>query len=720
MSIKLKEIFNKNDEDRLVLPDFQRDFVWDKDQQKNLLVSFMTYLPVGSILLLEGTSDDFANKKMCYPKTNCVPTESCTYLLDGQQRITSLKSMFTDLFCELDNWKLTWESIYKDLRNRWFVRVIPKNNEEDIFGYELLSFKDLYSYEPSQVVNNIEYKPIHKTKLLDWFNPGFTVLDKKNKVVPNNEVNLRNSILAEYAAKEGIVPLYTLYKKDKAKALHEYVVEKIGRERVEELKAKIRDIDNPDEKKEKIKKFLEEIEPNIEILIQENDDEAINSAWSNLSAKWSRDIINYLEGIMNEEIPTIELSSDQINRAVAIFESINKGGTPLDTFDLVVAKAAKDKNLESLTKRLLNNLKEEIILNNAILNNLHEKPTKWFPEYVGLTNDNELSKIVKSQFLNMLSIFSYLTYGNVDEIKNDLVKKNIILKLTAEQINNNTQFAIKSLIRASAFLQMRCGISTITELPYELMILPIAYILADDNKWEDNKVLNKIEYWYWTCLFGGAYRERQNEQSIKDVKFLYKWTNGEIGNPFENYNQKCLKDPGYSDINLLLMKDETHEEIQSSIKKALMQYILSQEPRDFIFKDLYLTAYKIGSQECFDFEGNEQFIKAQLHHIIPLKNATDIGQSSKEIRNNKKHILNSPLNTTLISMNSNLQISDMKPEDYFKYVSEVAIFGHCIPVNYRQVFDEDENDEKIYEKLLEYRFNEINKTLIMELDKLKC
>ncbi|WP_242946965.1 DUF262 domain-containing protein [Clostridium haemolyticum] len=36
-SIKLKEIFSKNDENKLVLPDFQRDFVWDKEQQKKFI-----------------------------------------------------------------------------------------------------------------------------------------------------------------------------------------------------------------------------------------------------------------------------------------------------------------------------------------------------------------------------------------------------------------------------------------------------------------------------------------------------------------------------------------------------------------------------------------------------------------------------------------------------------------------------------------------------------
>lgn len=218
-----------------------------------------------------------------------------------------------------------------------------------------------------------------------------TVKDKSANVVDNKNLNLRNYCIAEYAAKEGLIPLFTLFKKDTTKALHEYAIEKIGRDRVDALKAKIKDIADIDEKRSTIKKYLIDIEPNIEILLQCNDEENINNAWSNLSAKWSRDIINYLEGILNEEIPTIELPAEEINRAVSIFESINKGGTPLDTYDLIVAKAAKDKNLESLSKRLLEYLQESLEISDIISGTLNEALQYWYPKNVGLINDNELT-----------------------------------------------------------------------------------------------------------------------------------------------------------------------------------------------------------------------------------------------------------------------------------------------------------------------------------------
>ena len=361
-------------------------------------------------------------------------------------------------------------------------------------------------------------------------------------------------------------------------------------------------------------------------------------------------------------------------------------------------------------------MQKEIPISEAVRYNtsLYQTPYNWSSKYAGLLIDNGLPKIIKNQFLNMLSVFSRTDIKSIDDIK-----RTQILRLDSDQINNNAEKAVKSLIRASAFLQFRCGVFDIKELPYELMMLPIAFCLVEDKVWNDIKAINKIEYWYWSCLMGGAYRERQNEQCIKDVRALYKWVKNETENPFENFAQKVLKEPGYSDKSLLLMKDDTHE-VQTAIRKALLEYILSQEPKDFIYENIRLSAWSVGSEKTFDFEDKTQILKLNDHHIFPLKNATKIGQSSKEIRGDKKHILNSPLNRTFISEASNSKISSLDPANYFNYVSKVAQFGHCVPKDIKGIYQQNEVDfNKIYENFLELRFNELEKTLVLELDKLK-
>lgn len=59
----LVEIINKIEKNQILLPDFQREFVWkDEDQQKQLVASVLCKMPVGSILLLESDPDDYAAK----------------------------------------------------------------------------------------------------------------------------------------------------------------------------------------------------------------------------------------------------------------------------------------------------------------------------------------------------------------------------------------------------------------------------------------------------------------------------------------------------------------------------------------------------------------------------------------------------------------------------------------------------------------------------------
>ena len=54
----------------------------------------------------------------------------------------------------------------------------------------------------------------------------------------------------------------------------------------------------------------------------------------------------YLEKILSLDVPIIQSNPlYEIGRAVIIFENINRGGTKLSNFDLVVARAARDKEI---------------------------------------------------------------------------------------------------------------------------------------------------------------------------------------------------------------------------------------------------------------------------------------------------------------------------------------------------------------------------------------
>ena len=62
--IKLDDLIQKIEDQELVLPDFQRNFVWTEDKMKSLFASVLCQMPIGSILVLDSDKNDFACKKI--------------------------------------------------------------------------------------------------------------------------------------------------------------------------------------------------------------------------------------------------------------------------------------------------------------------------------------------------------------------------------------------------------------------------------------------------------------------------------------------------------------------------------------------------------------------------------------------------------------------------------------------------------------------------------
>ena len=710
--ITIEELIKKSEEKELLLPNFQRDFVWDKDnQQKGLFSSLFYDIPIGSLLILEGENNFFASKELGIRETNTSPLkESILYLLDGQQRVSTMKSMFYDFFSDIDNWEENWGKLYGRLRNRWFIQVIPKEDMVDLFGWELLKFKGeeiLMQIEPDDVNKYIHCEVINKRQSQKWFHPEFQK-DKwyKEGVVKSAE---RNRVLKSIMAKEGKVPIYTLLVKKPSDGLHYHVLCEIARLRVEELKSKIQD-----NEMSITEIFDEDISSLEEYEIQE--------LWDSLKNDWVSAVCEFLSKIKEKEIPYIKLSKDEMGRAIHTFEKVNKGGTPLSVYDLIVAKVAQVNKLQTLTERIESIVNEELILPISLTSKLKgvRGNYNWTPKVMNLIDDKGIVPKFKDQYLNLLSIFSYCTYGYPEEITLEHIKKPMHLALQAEQIDENTHLTVKALCRACAFLQFRCGVTKFESLGYKLMVLPIAYVLRDDEKWNDQKCIDKLEYWYWCSLFGGAYRESPNKRCKEDIKELYRFIT-EDENNFVARQKRVFEVADYSDYDALTFKGEAIAN-NTNVHNGILQYVLSKQPRDFIESEVYLNAWTVAeeSEIKFTVKNITSILKLEDHHICPLGTAKKIGESTKVLRSKKDFILNSPLNRTYISSISNNLISDKKIEDYFKYVSEMAQFGHCIATpfaeKYRQL--DGEIDDVYYERIIKMRYDEIRKELIKELDEL--
>jgi hypothetical protein len=83
---------------KLVIPDFQRDFVWTRKQVEELLNSVVNRYFIGTLLLLESPTSNLRFAPRLIPGVEADPKShaSISYVLDGQQRLTSLFYAFLE------------------------------------------------------------------------------------------------------------------------------------------------------------------------------------------------------------------------------------------------------------------------------------------------------------------------------------------------------------------------------------------------------------------------------------------------------------------------------------------------------------------------------------------------------------------------------------------------------------------------------------------------
>src|ERR1019366_2302059 len=90
-SKKYTTLFTAIDEGYIKIPQFQRDFVWDKLCTGRLIDSIIKGLPIGTFILWKTHEELRHIRNIC--NTTLPPTpkgDATSYVLDGQQRITSL------------------------------------------------------------------------------------------------------------------------------------------------------------------------------------------------------------------------------------------------------------------------------------------------------------------------------------------------------------------------------------------------------------------------------------------------------------------------------------------------------------------------------------------------------------------------------------------------------------------------------------------------------
>nr|WP_294995998.1 DUF262 domain-containing protein [uncultured Sediminibacterium sp.] len=148
-TLTITKIIDRINSGDIRIPAFQRDFVWDADQVAFLLDSIYKDFPIGTVILWKTDKRLKTEKNLGYfelpePRKDY----PVNYVLDGQQRLTSIFSVFQTTLTPISN---EWVDIYFDLSAKEIPQessFLPlENNEVDLARhFPVKTFFDSVAY----------------------------------------------------------------------------------------------------------------------------------------------------------------------------------------------------------------------------------------------------------------------------------------------------------------------------------------------------------------------------------------------------------------------------------------------------------------------------------------------------------------------------------------------------------------------------------------------
>jgi hypothetical protein len=144
-SRKYEALFSDIDTGRTKIPMFQRDFVWGKEQTAKLIDSIIKGFPIGTFILWKTREELRAVRNIGNINLPEIPKgDSALYILDGQQRITSLYAVRKGVRLAKDGQEVDYTQISINLEldpdsDERVVTVDPPEKAVSISVYKLLN-----------------------------------------------------------------------------------------------------------------------------------------------------------------------------------------------------------------------------------------------------------------------------------------------------------------------------------------------------------------------------------------------------------------------------------------------------------------------------------------------------------------------------------------------------------------------------------------------------
>lgn len=559
--VRLEDYISKVERNELFIPDFQRGYVWKKEQQKDLIASVLAGLPLGALLIVEGKGDDFLATKLgtnISIDDSVLHSQTTKYLVDGQQRLTTLVNVFSNKihkFTQFDRSKLKGSA----LSFRWFLKIPrPQSlyDNHDVFAVKTLKF-DAKNYIPT--IELLDYIDADKIKVVP------SSFDRE--LTPEAAVWYANEVLVKADRDYYLIPLFLYCDQNKRIVLdREFFGKALPAAITEDLLAA---------------GIIKEEEKNL---------------WRQNATPYCNDINYWIKDKLdNLNISEVNFSARERERAIEAYECMNRGGISLSTFDLLIAKASR------VDREFLNHFVNYIEYETPDkLNKLFGFHTTGARKFI---DDSSKNKDFINSFRNLLGLYVGVKNNNSQTARIEHTKESFILnKITADDVCNCYKPIINSMEKAAEFLMSKCAITQWREVQYKLMfnVVSFYYLITELTNEEVDE--NKIAAWWWTALFSAQFSRLSNMQMIDSINLL-------LGD--QEYYKEVIQNRVYGGVQLSIFEGDivgplafTDEKPKKRLITITEQYIRAAEPdtkldtvRDTVFTEAGFYEFRTKVQE---------------------------------------------------------------------------------------------------------------------------
>lgn len=334
-----------------------------------------------------------------------------------------------------------------------------------------------------------------------------------------------------------------------------------------------------------------------------------------------------LENFTAYDVPVITLDKATSKEAVCtVFEKVNTGGKPLDTFELLTAIYAADG---------------------------YELRKDWYGEggeqgrqqrlthalHLAGRNTGILAEVRSTDFLHVVSLFHTLERRRAalnegrsgKELPQVSGNRKALLNLPLDAYRRYGLVVEEGFVAAAKFLH-RLHIYRPYDLPYQSQVGPLAAVLAalgDAAHHGANR--RKLEQWYWCGVFGELYGSTTETRVAKDFVEVPAWL---AGGPEPSTVQDCA----FRQSRLYSMRSRV-----SAAYKGLNALLMKHGAEDF------RTGQKF--EHTLFFEES-----VDIHHVFPQKWSADAGIAREDY--------DCIVNKTPLSGRTNRIIGGVAPSHY--------------------------------------------------------